>query len=240
MRLTEFIRRYFVVRKCGGCGEILDFEHSDSALCDKCSRKLSVAMAQSCPTCFQSAIECSCMPKGMVASGALCLRKLYFYSAQKAHEPQNRLIYYLKKNPNRRIFAFIGGELYRLLSAELSVIGDSEAVITYIPRTARARRIYGFDQSLLMARQLSAISGIPFASLLRRRRGDREQKRLDRSRRFRNVEGRFSIIDPQPVKGKYVVLIDDVVTTGASMAACTKILMKNGALGVICLCIATD
>ena len=234
--------RFLAVRKCGGCGEILDFEHFDNALCDVCGLRWRVAKTESCPSCNQSAVECPCMPKGLSRSGALCLRKLFFYSAEKHSEPQNRIIYYIKKKRSRRISAFLAKELSELLKAELEAleVGDDSAVIVNVPRGRRAVACHGFDQSELICRELSSITTIPHVSAIQRKKGGKEQKKLDRSRRFRNVEALFEIVDATAVSGKYVILFDDIVTTGASMAACCKILRKSGAKGIICLCIAQD
>ncbi len=242
MKPSEMIRRYFTVHRCGGCREILDYEHRESGFCDDCMRKFSVAKSETCPICYQSAIECRCMPKGLSRSGALCLRKLCFYSAQKAKEPQNRIIYFMKKNRNRRMASFIASELRDFVFEELSVLGADEGatVIVNVPRTDKARKEYGFDQAELIADALSRLTDIPYVRAIKRKRGGKEQKKLTRSERFRNTESLFMSCNENAVSGKYVFLIDDIVTTGASMAACTKILQSSGAKAVICLCIAED
>lgn len=123
---------------------------------------------------------------------------------------------------------------------ELSVVDGREdnTVIVSIPRGKRSKRVYGFDQSDLICEELSRISRLPYFPIIKRSRDGKEQKGLDSKRRFRNVRSLFSISDPNIVKGKYVVLFDDVVTTGASMSACVEILQKAGARGIFCLCMA--
>lgn len=240
MKFKSLIERLFTVHKCGGCGEILDLEIFERALCDECALRWRVAKTESCPNCSQSAFECACMPKGLSKRGALSLRKLYFYSAKRDKEPQNRLLYHLKKHPNKRMAAFVAKELKPLMCAELSVLDASaeNTVIVNIPRGNRSKRVYGFDQAELICRELSDVSGISYASAIRRRRSGKEQKDLSGSKRFRNVVSLFEARDAEAVKGKYVVLFDDVVTTGASMAACVEILKKAGAVGVFCLSMA--
>ena len=56
--------------------------------------------------------------------------------------------------------------------------------------------------------------------------------------RLENVRSLFKVSDAEAVKGRYVILLDDVVTTGASMTACTELLKKSGAFGVFCLSMA--
>lgn len=241
MKISEFLDRYYFVRKCGGCREILEYERSHEAFCPSCALAWSVAKTGSCPECSQSAIECTCMPRGLSSAGALCLRKLFFYSAKKDREAQNRIIYLLKKNPNRRISRFIARELESMMIHELEVLGAREsAVIVSVPRGRRARSVWGFDQSELICRELSDISGIPYVSAIKRRFGGKEQKKLSRAKRFRNIRSLFALSSDTSIDGRYVILFDDVVTTGASMAACVSLLMSAGARGVICLCIAQN
>jgi ComF family protein len=242
MKLKDIIKRLVAVRKCGGCGEILDHEHFEETFCDRCQLKWRIAKAGSCPICNQSAIECTCMSKGLAKTGALCLRKLYFYSPLKNHEAQNRILYSIKKKQNKRFSRFLASEISPLAMDELSVleVENKDAVIVHVPRGRRAKACYGFDQSELICKEMSRITGIPHVAAIARNRKDREQKKLDKSRRFRNVQSSFAVSDEESVKNKYVLLFDDVVTTGASMAACTSILKKAGAKGIICLCIAQD
>ncbi len=240
MTLKELFERFFIIHKCGGCREILDYEDFSKALCPECRLKWSVAKTESCPVCAQSAVECTCMPKGLAKTGALCLRKLYFYYAKRDKEPQNRLIYFLKKNPNKRMADFVARELYVQIREELSALGadGKNAVIINIPRGHRSRRIYGFDQSAFICKRIAELSGIEYAAAILRRRGGKEQKQLDLSRRIKNAETQFAIGLPDSVKEKYVILFDDVVTTGASMTTCASVLRKAGAKGIICICMA--
>ena len=240
MILKELFERFFIIHKCGGCREILDHEDFSEALCPECRLKWRVAKTESCPVCAQSAVECTCMPKTLAKTGALCLRKLNFYHAYRDKEPQNRLIYFLKKNPNKRMADFVARELSVQIREELSALGaDSEdAVVVNIPRGHRSRRIYGFDQSAFICKRLAELSGIEYTAAILRRRGGKEQKQLDRSKRMENTESRFTVGMPDGIKEKYVILFDDVVTTGASMSACASALRKAGAKGIICLCMA--
>ena len=242
MKFKEFFERYFLVHKCGGCREILEYEHIHDAFCEKCMLKYNVAKSATCPICNQSAVECACMPKGLARTGAVCLRKLFFYSSERAGEPQNRMIYLLKKQKIRRVARFVAEELYPIVESELSVLEASgkDTVIVGVPRAKRARAAWGFDQSELISKELSSVSEIPYVELIRRKRGGKEQKKLDSDKRFRNTENLFDICEDADVNGKYVILFDDVVTTGASMAACVKLLRRSGAKAVICMCIAQD
>ncbi len=240
MSIKELYKRFFVIHQCGGCRQILDHEFAYDALCPECRLRWNIAKTESCPICAQSAVECTCMPKVLARSGALTLRKLYFYSDQKEKEPQNKLLYFIKKNPNKRMADFIASELMGQMREELEVLGvePKDVLLVSIPRGHRSKRIYGFDQSEFICKRLSLLTGTPYLPLLKRRHGGKEQKQLDRKQRLKNMEKLLYIKDSSAAEGKYIILFDDVVTTGAGMSASTAILKKAGAKGVICQCIA--
>lgn len=182
------------------------------------------------------------MPKELCRTGMLCLRKLIFYRERRRKEPQNRLIYFLKKHPNRRMFRFLAGELLPLAEAELSALGlgekKEEAVLVPIPRGRKGRAEYGFDQAEFLCAELSRCLAVSVSPVIKRHLGGKEQKKMDRRNRFRNIRHLFWVSDVSAVRGKCVLLVDDIVTTGASMAACTELLQKAGARAVIGLCMA--
>ena len=238
--LRELYERFFVINKCGGCSQILAFEDRYDVLCPECALAFRVSKTESCQRCHQSVSECRCMPKILERRGALCLRKLFFYKPQKYKAPQNRMLLSLKRFPNRPLAGFVAEELWEAVKRELSVIDATEenTVIVGVPRGIPSRRAYGYDQSELVGRELSRVSKIPYAVAIGRRWGGRVQKRLDRKMRLENVRSLFKVADAEAVKGRYVILLDDVVTTGASMTACTELLKKSGAFGVFCLSMA--
>lgn len=245
MNYSEFFRRFLAVRKCISCRKILDFDNSEEAFCPNCRLKWDKAKTATCPTCFKSAIECRCMPKRMSAAGAISLRKLIFYQKDKMNEPQNKIIYFLKRNKNSRAAGFLARELSRAISEELELleVGDfnSEAVVVWIPRGINARTAYGFDQSELICRAIGKALNIPFAQLIIRQKGGKEQKKLGREERAINIKNRFGISPVADVpKDKVIVLLDDVVTTGASMSECVRLLHKSGYKSIICIAIAQN
>lgn len=246
MRGVEILKRLFTVHKCVACRAILSIEDFEDALCPECKLAFRVAKAESCPNCFHSALECTCQPKSLSGSGSLCLSKLFFYHTEKEKEPQNRLVYFIKHNPSKRASSFIADELWIPIRRELStLIGDDisdRSLIVNMPRGRKAVLEYGFDQSAKICEALSTISGIPYLPAVKRRIGGKEQKKLSAADRRKNIKNLMyaNLKYSEEVKGRYVILFDDVVTTGASLQACLRILRKMGAKGIICCCIAAD
>ena len=89
--------------------------------------------------------------------------------------------------------------------------------------------------------ELAKAMGLPCLTCLTRVRGGKEQKRLNAAQRAKNVKKLYAPIESldSAVGGKNVIIIDDVVTTGASMAACVSYLIRAGARKVIALSLAS-
>lgn len=95
-----------------------------------------------------------------------------------------------------------------------------------------------YNQSALLALRLAELSGFKFApNVLSRKRPTLPQTSLSRSRRQANVRGAFSIVDKQAsaIVGKSAIIVDDVITTGATIEACAQALRRGGArsIGVV-------
>ncbi len=100
-------------------------------------------------------------------------------------------------------------------------------IITFAPRRPEEARLYGFDQSEEIAKAFSNETGLPYSALLKRKGFSLPQKKLKRKLRTKNIVGRF--ICTKSIKGKRILLIDDVVTTGSTVGECAKMLKESGA-----------
>ena len=241
MTLKEFYVRFFVVRRCGGCGEILSPDRRLTAFCTRCHTSWSFEMNRSCGECFLPARECSCMPKQLSRSGALCLRRLFFYENESANTPGMRLIYLLKRRADLRMSSFVASELESALREEMSALSldGSDVVVTWVPRRRAARNSRGFDQAELVARALASLVGAECEALIRSRLFAKEQKRLDKAQRAKNASANITLARKVDIDGRYVIIYDDMVTTGASMSACVSLLRQAGARGVMCFSMST-
>ena len=95
----------------------------------------------------------------------------------------------------------------------------------------------GFNQSVLVARELSKTWEIALGSqLLRRVRRTRPLKGMNHAQRRKAVAGAFAVTDADSVKGRTVILIDDVLTSGSTAQACAKVLQRAGASRVELIC----
>ena len=126
-------------------------------------------------------------------------------------------------------------------------VGAGGDVLVPVPVHADRRRRRGYDQAELLARAAAAAMNVPCAAVLERSRATIAQFDLDRSERATNVAGAFRLKtagmtrqDPLPLAGGWIVLVDDVVTTGASLAACAAPLLEAGAVGVSAITVARE
>lgn len=124
----------------------------------------------------------------------------------------------------------------KLIAARLQEKTDGNFdLITWVPASAFHRLQRGFDQSEMMAQTVSGCLGIPARKLLKKRRHTRTQSRIsDASHRRANVLNAFKTVKDPAIEGKCVLLIDDVITTGATLSECSRVLRLAGASKIVC------
>jgi ComF family protein len=131
----------------------------------------------------------------------------------------------------------MGRPLGELLSAALPRDERFDAVVP-VPLHWRRRWQRGFNQSELLARGIAKHCGVPVMAALRRVRHTSTQTGLSITSRRRNVAGAFQVRHRLPVAGRRILLIDDVMTTGSTVAACAAVLRRAGALRIVVLTVA--
>jgi ComF family protein len=146
----------------------------------------------------------------------------------------------LKYKGERRLADPFGAAVARRWSR----VGCGVDVVVPVPVHAERQRRRGYDQAALIAAVAARALGLPLALALERRRATIAQFELGRDERATNVAGAFGIRDGHPgagsVNGRWVLLVDDVVTTGATLAACATALRGAGAMAVSAIAIARE
>lgn len=131
-------------------------------------------------------------------------------------------------------------EIYgKLLAKCIDENGVFCDIITWVPLSRRRYRSRGYNQTELIAKEISRINGIPCVSLLKKTRHNKAQSGTgDLAKRRENVKGVYAPLSPGLIKGKRILLVDDVVTTGSTLRECAAVLSKCGAAGVTALALA--
>ena len=149
--------------------------------------------------------------------------------------PVRRALAQLKYNGVRRIAPELANESLGHLRRLLWVTGP--AVLVPIPLHVTRQRQRGYNQSRLIALALADRARLPVRDVLERRRPTTVQHRLDRAARLRNLRGAFETNGPVP---KVVVLVDDILTTTATLETCATVLRGAGARSVYGFAIARE
>lgn len=130
------------------------------------------------------------------------------------------------------------GDLLAEAGSAMLAVGAVDCLVP-VPLHPSREAERGFNQSVLLANRVGRRWGVPVEPrALRRRRPTLSQTDLDAERRRANVRGAFTLSRSAAVEGRHVLLIDDVFTTGATVAECARVLLEAGASAVGVLTLA--
>lgn len=205
-------------------------------LCKRCQSIYEDERAEYCDFCGMEASVCTCIPPNLLINGCFDYRKLVFYKSGGEGSPMRSMIYNVKRSYNLSLIKFFAKEI-----ADFDREKHLEnVVVTFSPRSQQALKEYGYDQAKLLAKYYARELGYVFRDVLKRKRRYRQsqQKLLNHKQRALNVRNAFYIRNEALVKGKTVVILDDVVTSGATLGECISVLYSSGAKNVICRSIA--
>ena len=110
--------------------------------------------------------------------------------------------------------------------------------ITFVPMHKKDQRKREFNQSQLLAEHLAELLKIPCETLLIKNKLTKKQHTLKYQQRKNNLNGSFQIVDKELVKGKTILLIDDIVTSGITLGTCCKVLNRAKPQMICCAAIA--
>jgi ComF family protein len=162
------------------------------------------------------------------------VRALYAYRGAA-----RSLVGALKEAGDARTARFLAGEISRR-----GLLSSSTALLVPLPPSREGRRRRGFDHSHLLVRALAGTTGVPRRRLIGRRGGG-EQKRLDREGRMENMKGQLYLRGSPGFTApgslpREITLVDDVVTTGATLEAAGELLRAAGVARVNAVVVALD
>ena len=224
-------------RDCVFCGEPAGPE---GYVCARCLARLPLARNPACERCGAE----SPVPG---THGFLCPDCLRHPPAfARAHVvaryagPVRDLIHLFKYHRGLWLRDDLGDLLAAHYLACVAPLGVAFDAIVPVPMLRAKERRRGYNQALLLAEALAARVGLPCRARYLRRvdTGVVSQTRLRRAERLRNAEAAYRAAHPRHLAGKTILLVDDVITTGATCDACARLLRRAGARAVHVLALA--
>lgn len=226
---------YLSVPKCIKCSEILDFE--DKALCKSCLREYYEIKQKKCSECKKLYSECLCVNDYLFNRKVHKLVKIFRYKPPATPNERisaNELIYQLKRNYRKDIVDFLSDELVNSIKA--SGIKYEKFLITNIPRSKARVVKYGLDHSEKIAKALAKKLNIEYIKILKSN-SKKAQKKTFGDERYSNVS--YSLIDEGiNLEGEKIFILDDIVTTGASMGQAGILIKSLGAKQIVGIAVA--
>lgn len=217
--------------KCTGCGRLME----RGFLCDACADALRRATLEICVDCNKPFRECRCVPSRIEGRRVVGFAKLYNYDPSDSAAPTSHMIYVFKRGRSRKVIGIFADHIAPLLSA--SGITGEKWKVAYVPRSRKAIGKYGYDHMKKLAEEVARRLGCERIVALRHR-GNREQKRLGAVGRAYAAANSYQINPRADLKGARILLLDDVLTTGATLQNCTTALFRAGASKIFCAVIA--
>ncbi|MBR7092267.1 MAG: ComF family protein [Clostridia bacterium] len=227
---TARLLRFLYPVRCAACGAVIP--PNDGGFCPACAADLAVPAAPLCPLCGQNRKQCTC-GKGE-RYYVRCVAPFYYEGAARA------AVIRLKSRRSRQAAQTLACYMFRTLQRRLPRV-PFDAVVP-LPLSRRRLKQRGYNQSQWLAELLAGLLGLPLLPALVRpdTAVEWQQKQLPAALRRGNLLGAFEVPEPQLVKGKVLLLVNDVITTGATFNECAKMLRLAGAKSVYCAAAATD
>lgn len=152
--------------------------------------------------------------------------------------PIHNLIYAFKYD-GRKDIAEMMGELMGTTFKNKGFF-DGIDIIVPLPLHKKRERKRGYNQSYHLALGISKVTGLPIANAVSRTVNNKSQTTMNQSQRHKNVENIFSLAEEESCRGKHVLLVDDILTTGSTIMSCAKVLSGNASAISILTLTATN
>lgn len=229
----------FVERDCVICDEPVSYD-KEEPICDDCEDDWYNFLTTRCNSCGKERELCYCLPRQVKEINDSLAIWCVFYDKEK-NPRVNRIFFDLKQKGYNDVVDLMAQILSQVLVSYCCAhnIMYNSFAITYIPRRKSTKRYYSFDQSQKLAKALGKIINIPVFSCIENK-GKREQKRLNKIERLENARKAYAMKKNAKIEYENIFLVDDIITSGASMKVCADLLYENGAKNVIPVAFAKD
>ncbi|MFQ5583768.1 MAG: ComF family protein [Calditrichia bacterium] len=222
--LGTSVKDLFFPPLCLHCGTILQNTAAEHSLCDRCFGKLQP------------------MPPEHGETEVLCRLDPCFIDrvliAFQFNDVLQSVIHSVKYRRMPGLGFHLGSMAGKQLQKSLSALPERNFLP--IPLHSIRRKEREFNQSSFISKGIiSVVGGDLMEAVLKRNRYTRSQTRLNREERFSNVREAFLISTTEQLQGSSIIMVDDLITTGATMNECARILKENGVVQVTGLAVAS-
>lgn len=212
MSIKETILNILFPNKCPFCGKIIESDHS---ICEKCKTSLPYR------------------PEGKIkqkVSGFDCVITFYYDDMVRSG---------IRAMKFHRIPTRAAAFAPYLAQTAAEYLGGEFDAITFVPVSRWRNFTRGFDQAQLLAEETAKLWEVKAGKILVKVRNNPPQSSVKTpAERRANVLGAYRVRPDADVRGRRFLLVDDVLTTGSTMAECAKLLMESGARSVVCAALA--
>lgn len=198
--------------------------------CAVCGKTLATGEKDICINCLVELPRMEAYTPGNEVEkqfyGVLKTERAASYIRHTKGSPYNNLIYNIKYNDRPEVAV----RLAATAATELMERGFFEGIdlIIPVPLSKKKRRARGYNQCDYIAEGLSQVTGIAIdTTSVIRHIANETQTHKQREARWKNVEDVFSVASAENLKGKHILLIDDVLTTGATLSSCGKSILAT-------------
>jgi ComF family protein len=209
--------------------------------CNVCNIKLTTNEKYICDSCFneleystQKRIQNEFSRKFLTDKIISDFASVFVFQNDSAIQS---IIHSLKYDKRFQVGNFLGEQIVNNLQDKISEWNANLIIPVPLHTLRKAER--GFNQSELIAKAVGKLLGIPVdTKSLKRNRFTQTQTKLTLTERKENMSEAFTLKHNKQIKNKTIILIDDVITTGATISECGKVLLNNGANKIFALSVA--
>jgi len=222
LRVIRDLQELLLPRTCPVCGKLL--MESEDVLCAFCAIGLP----------RYHVLNISDNPMLRVIWDRADVRRATTFLTYNHNSPYHNLVIGIKFHGNSDLAVRLGQ--WAAMEAEKQGFWEGADALVPVPLTWLRRLKRGYNQAEMLARGMSQVTGLPVMNFLKRTKNRTPQSRLKGEERLKNAEGIYFATEiPDEWKGKRLVLVDDVMTTGATLGSCANALLCADGSAEICI-----
>lgn len=212
----KFLSYAIFPKRCPLCGEVIALGDEK---CEECINQKRI-FGEICTDCGFSKEDCTCTNKTQKPQFKQIVSPYYF------EDNIVKAIHRFKLYGYTELAQSMGDEITKVVIQRYKDIRFD--YVTYVPMTKRKLRKRGYNQSKLLAEEVSKIMGVPLVDALIKTVETQSQRGSTAKERRLNLYGAFDICDDVELDNKTILLIDDVKTTGSTLNECAVMLKASG------------